>query len=234
MRSWDGLVFNWANHALNPNGSCCFNSDYGHGFSSILYTTNSAKTWYDALQIEVNRPYKRTGNWGWGGGVSYTSGARSLSGSNAVGDVFSTNPNSALYPKHPAEDEKSRIVANWTMDVPFAAGVQFSGIITAGTGPRSNFGGGNFPATGFVPGGFTPPQYPFIFPGAWAYREVDLRLRKDFPSFSGTTLGVTLAVFNAFNFNNFSYPDNINSPNPAPSGLLSDPRRTELGVEYHF
>ena len=104
----------------------------------------------------------------------------------------------------------------------------------AGTGPRSNFGGGNFPATGFVPGGFTPPQYPFIFPGAWAYREVDLRLRKDFPSFSGTTLGVTLAVFNAFNFNNFSYPDNINSPNPAPSGLLSDPRRTELGVEYHF
>jgi hypothetical protein len=233
VRSWDGLVFNWANRALNPNGSCCAAGDYGHGFSNILYTTNSAKTWYDALQVEVNRPYKRTGNWGWGGAISYTSGTRSLSGANAVGDVFSTFPNSAVYPKHPASDEKSRIVANWTMDVPFAAGVQFSGIVTAGTGPRSNFGG-NFPATGFVPGGFTPPQYPFIFPGAWAYREVDLRLRKDFPSFSGTTLGVTLAVFNAFNFNNFSYPNNLNSPNPAPSGLLSDPRRTELGVEYHF
>jgi outer membrane receptor protein involved in Fe transport len=233
VRSWDGLVFNWANFSLNPNGSCCAGGGYGHGFSNILYTTNSAKTWYDALQIEVNRPYKRTGNWGWGGGVSFTSGTRSLSGSNAVGDVFSTFPNSADYPKHPARDEKSRIVANWTMDVPFAAGVQFSGIVTAGSGPRSNFGG-NFPATGYVPGGFTPPQYPFIFPGAWSYREVDLRLRKDFPSFSGTTLGVTLAVFNAFNFNNFSYPDNLFSPNPAPSGLLSDPRRTELGVEYHF
>src|SRR2546421_578204 len=74
VRSWDGLVFNWANRTLNSDGSCCFNNDYGHGFSSILYTTNSAKTWYDALQVAITRPYKRTGNWGWGGGLSYTSG----------------------------------------------------------------------------------------------------------------------------------------------------------------
>ncbi len=233
VRSWDGLVFNWANFSLNPDGTCCTGGGYGHGFSNILYTTNTAKTWYDALQVEVNRPYKRIGNWGWGAGLSFTSGARSLSGSNAVGDVFSTFPASSAYPKHPANDEKSRIVANWTMDIPFAAGVQFSGIITAGTGLRYNVGG-NFPSTSYVPGGFTPQQYPFIFPGGWAYRDVDLRLRKDFPNISGTTLGVTLAVFNVFNFNNFSYPGNVFSPNPAPVGLLSDPRRTELGVEYHF
>ena len=84
-----------------------------------------------------------------------------------------------------------------------------------------------------MPGGWTPPQYPFIFPGGWAYRDVDIRLRKDFPNISGTTLGVTVDVFNVFNFNNFSYPDN-NNGNPAPNGLLSDPRRTQIGVEYHF
>ncbi|PYO75430.1 MAG: TonB-dependent receptor [Gemmatimonadetes bacterium] len=232
VRSWDGLVFNWANHALNPNGSCCSSNDYGHGFSSILYTTNSAKTWYDALQVEITRPYKRTGNWSWGGGLSYTSGARSVQGSGVVGDVFSTNPNSAAYPKHPTNDEKSRLVANWTLDVPYAAGFQFSGLITVGTGPRYSVGG-YFPNSGYVPGGWTPPQYPFIFPGGWAYRDVDIRLRKDFPNISGTTLGVTVDVFNVFNFNNFSYPDN-NNGNPAPNGLLSDPRRTQIGVEYHF
>jgi outer membrane receptor protein involved in Fe transport len=232
VRSRDGLVFNWGNFALNPDGSCCKGGGYGHGFSNIIFSTTSAKTWYDALQVEVTRPYKRTGNWGWGAGVSYTSGTRSLEGSNVVGDVFSTFPRSTAYPKHPANDEKSRLVANWTIDVPYAAGVQFGGLITLGTGPRYNVGG-IFPITGYTPGGFTPPQHPFIFPGAWAYREVDLRLRKDFPNISGTTLSVTVDMFNVFNFNNFSYPDNSNG-NPQPNGLLSDPRKTQIGVEYHF
>jgi carboxypeptidase family protein len=232
VRSWDGFVFNWGNFALNPNGSCCQGGGYGHGFSNIIFSTTSAKTWYDALQVEVTRPYKRTGNWGWGGGVSYTSGSRSLEGSNVVGDVFATFPRSTAYPKHPANDEKSRLVANWTMDVPFAAGIQFGGLITLGTGPRYNVGG-IFPISGYTPGGFTPPQYPFIFPGAWAYREVDFRLRKDFPNVSGTTVSVTVDVFNVFNFNNFSYPDNSGG-NPQPNGLLSDPRKTQIGVEYHF
>lgn len=232
VRSWDGFVFNWGNFSLNPDGTCCKGGGYGHGFSNIIFSTTSAKTWYDALQVEVERPYKRTGNWNWGGGISYTSGSRSLEGSNAVGDVFSTFPRSSAYPKHPANDEKSRLVAHWIMDVPYAAGFQFGGLITLGTGPRYNVGG-IFPLTSYTPGGFTPPQHPFIFPGAWAYREVDFRLRKDFPNISGTTLGVTVDVFNVFNWNNFSYPDN-NNGNPAPNGLLSDPRKTQIGVEYHF
>ncbi len=232
VRSWDGLVFNWGNFALKADGTCCQGGGYGHGFSNIIFSTNSAKTWYDALQVEVTRPYKRTGSWGWGGGLSYTSGSRSLEGSNVVGDVFSTFPRSTAYPKHPASDEKSRLVANWTMDVPYAAGVQFGGLITLGTGPRYNVGG-IFPLTSYTPGGFTPPQHAFIFPGGWAYRDVDFRLRKDFPNISGTTLSVTVDMFNVFNFNNFSYPDNSGG-NPQPNGLLSDPRKTQIGIEYHF
>jgi len=116
--------------------------------------------------------------------------------------------------------------------VPYAAGVQFGGLITLGTGPRYSVGG-YFPNSGYVPGGWSPPQYPFLFPGGWAYREVDFRLRKDFPNISGTTLSVTVDMFNVFNFDNFSYPDN-NNGNPQPNGLLSDPRKTQIGVEYHF
>ena len=232
VRSSDGFVFNWGNFDLKPDGSCCRGGGYGHGFSNIILSTTSGKTWYDALQVEVTRPYKKSGDWGWGGGVSYTSGTRSVEGSNVVGDVFSTFPRSSAYPKHPANDEKSRLVANWTVDVPYAAGVQFGGLITLGTGPRYNVGG-IFPISGYTPGGFTPPQYPFIIPGAWAYREVDFRLRKDFPNVSGTTFGVTVDVFNVFNFSNFMYPDNSGG-NPRPSGLLSDPRKVQIGAEYHF
>jgi len=36
------------------------------------------KTWYDAFQFEVSRPYRKTGNFGWGAGVNFTSAARSL------------------------------------------------------------------------------------------------------------------------------------------------------------
>jgi len=41
---------------------------------------------------------------------------------------------------------------------------------------------------------------------------------------------VTVDVFNVFDFQNFKY----DAGNPRPTGLLSDARRTQLGVEYHF
>ena len=51
-RGHDQLVFNWANLLLNANGGCCVGGSFGHGFSNILYTTSSGKTWYDALQVQ--------------------------------------------------------------------------------------------------------------------------------------------------------------------------------------
>ena len=47
--------------------------------------------------------------------------------------------------------------------------------MTLGSGPRYDIGGRFTPST-WRPGGFSPPQWPFIIPGAWAYRDVDLRL----------------------------------------------------------
>src|SRR5439155_217704 len=74
-------------------------------------------------------------------------------------------------------------------------------LITLGSGQlvdkATNRPGGNF-----QPGGFSPPKYGFIIPGAWRYRSVDLRLRKDFPNISGTSMAVTADLFNSFNFKN--------------------------------
>lgn len=231
QRSYDGLVLNWANLAMKPDGTCCVGGDFGHGFTNIIYSTNSVRTWYDAVNVTLNRPYTRNAkDWGWGGGFSYTSGSRYVSGVDNVDDEFAF-PQDQFIKKHPVKDEKSRLVANWIMDVPYAWGIQFGGLLTLGTGPRvdigSRFNGNGGP---FIPGGFSPPQYPFIIPGAWAFRELDLRLTKEFPSWSGGRLAVNMDIFNVLNTANYNFDGNSGHPN----GLASDPRKMQLGVDYSF
>ncbi len=238
VRGLDQLALNWAQFALKPDGSCCLSFNLAaHGFSNFIYSTNDVKTWYDALQVTIDRPYRRsTENFGWGAGLAYTYAVRSVQGADGLGDLFDF-PNTLNIPKHPANDEQLRIVAHWIVDVPYLFGVQFSGLITLGSGARLDVGCPiRFcPTGGYKQGAFTPPRNNFFvpLPGSFAYQTVDVRLRKDFPNFSGTTLGVTLDVFNVFNASNFSYP-NFNNGHPDPNGLLSDPRRAQIGMEYNF
>ena len=126
-------------------------------------------------------------------------------------------------------------MGNWIVDLPFAAGIQFSGLLTLGSGTKYDIGG-RFDLANFTRGGFVPPKRAFILGNFWRYRNVDVRLRKDFPSISGTTLGVTLDVFNVFNFNNYGgYNTNPSSADfGKPNGVLSDPRRLQLGAEVNF
>jgi outer membrane receptor protein involved in Fe transport len=239
VRSVNGLVFNWANHFWKNFGTdssaCCGGTEPFHGFQNIIYSTNSVKTWYDALQIQATRPYRKTGVAGWGAGLTYTYSTRSLQGIDNPDDELAF-PQAVFIPKHPSNDEKSRVVANWTLDIPYAYGVQFSGLITLGSGPRYDIAGRFDPAR-WVPGGFAPQGNSFLIPNAWAYRDVDLRLRKDFPSVSGTTLGITVDVFNAFNYQNYGCFNTGPQPNPnfgQQGCVVSDPRRAQIGAEYNF
>lgn len=235
-RSYDDLVLNFANLGLNSNGGCCTGGGFGHGISNVLYNVPSGKTWYNALQIQINRGYARTGNLGWGAGVSYSYGTRSVEGVDFPGDQFAFTQDTVVgLRKHPANDEKSRLVGNWILDLPFAAGIQFSGVLTLGSGYLYDIGG-RFDLGNFQRGGYVPPKAPFILGDFWRYRRMDLRLRKDFPSISSTTIGVTLDVFNVFNYNNYGgYNTNTASPDfGKPTFVISDPRRLQLGAELIF
>ncbi|HEY6091888.1 MAG TPA: TonB-dependent receptor [Gemmatimonadales bacterium] len=237
-RGYDNFVFNFANLGLSPTGGCCTGGGFGHGLSNILYNVPSGRTWYDALQVQVTRPYRSSPRIGWGGGLSFTYGTRAVAGVDFPDDEFAFTQDTVQgLRKHPVNDEKSRLVANWILDLPFAAGVQFSGLLTLGSGQRYDIGG-RFDLSNFQRGGFSPPKSPFILGNFWRYRDLDLRLRKDFPSVSGTTLGVTLDVFNVFNYNNYggyNLPTNTSDPNfGKPNGVLSDPRRLQLGAEVVF
>jgi len=232
VRGVDGLVYNWTNFGLNPDGTCCTSFDLGaHGFRNFLFTTNEVKSWYDALQIQVNRDYRPSETIGWGAGLTYTFTARFLQGVDNLGDGFAF-PNTKNIPKHPTNDEKHRVVANWIMDVPYLWGIQFSGLVTLGGKIRKDVSNLRFGAPGsYVRGGFTVPG------GIFPYRNVDLRLRKDFPNIGRTTLGVTVDVFNAFNRDNL---DDFDTGDPASANfgkarkVSTDARRFQFGVEYGF
>lgn len=244
VRGVDQLTLNWANFGLNPDGSCCTSFDLApHGFSNFIFSSNDAKTWYDALLLQIDRPYRGVENGiGWGAGIAFTYAVRSLEGVDNLGDLFAF-PNTANIPKHPALDERARIVANWITDMPYLFGIQFSGLITLGSGAKQDIGGPiRFNPNGYVRGGFSPPKESFLIFGKWAYRSVDFRFRKDFPNIGRHNIGVTVDAFNVFNYDNFgcfATPPNLPSGEPdpnlgTPNCLNGDPRRVQIGVEYDF
>ncbi len=234
VRGVDQMTLNWANFGLKDNGSCCKDFNLGaHGFSNFIYSTNDGKTWYDALQVQLDRPYRREtkASTGWGAGLAYTYATRSLQGLDDMNGNPFAFPNSKGIPKHPNNDEQHRIVANWILDVPYLFGIQLSGIATFGGKYRQDVGcPGRFCGAGYERGGFTVP-------GSFPYRNVDLRLRKDLPSFGGSTLGLTLDAFNAFNRANLGCY-NTGSRTDAGFGkagcVVSDGRRIQVGAEYTF
>jgi outer membrane receptor protein involved in Fe transport len=202
----------------------CFVVNSIPGFATILLGTNAGKTQYDALQVKVDRPYRKTGSVGWSAGLAYTFAKRQTEGYN---DDFSF-PNPADYPKQVRNDERHHVVANWIVDLPFAYGVQFGGLATVGSGVKQDvgdrFGGTTNP---LKPGGFDTPMF----------KNLDLRLRKDFPANRGSTVAVTLDLFNVFNWQNLGCYNtgNPTDPNFGQAGcVISDPRRLQLGTEYNF
>ncbi len=227
VRSNNTLTFQWANIDFPCGNGSCFTLRAIPGFSSILFADNIGRTRYDALQVKIDRPYRRIGRIGWGVGLAYSLAQRHTEGFN---DLF-TFPNTRFYPEQVRNDERHRVVTNWIVDLPFAWGLQFSGLFVVGSGVNADVGDRFFnpaePSRAFEPGGLDAPTF----------TNLDLRLRKDFPNLGGTRVGVTADLFNVFNKQNLG---EFNTGNRADANFgtarntISDPRRLQVGVEYDF
>jgi hypothetical protein len=237
----DQTALNWAQFGLTSTGGCCVSFDLGpHGFSNFIYMTNDKQTWYSAVQFQLDRPYRRLdpNSIGWGAGLAYSYASRSLQGADGLGDEFDF-PNSLSIPQHSANDEKQRVVANWITDIPYLFGIQFSGLATLGgkykqdVGCAARFCGFGTTGNQFQRGGFTVP-------GTFPYQTVDIRFRKDFPSFgrTPTAVGITFDVFNATNHDNWGCYNTGDRNDKAnfgqPGCLVTDARRYQLGAELNF
>ena len=236
QRGIDQFTWQVAHGGMNPpNGTTCcsFPFNWGaHGISGIIYSSSDVKTWYDAVSLQLDRAYSRPSldQLGWGAGLTYTYAKRYLEGEDELGQTFAF-PQAFTIKKHASNDEKHRIVANWITDLPYAFGIQWSGLVTLGGKQNIDVGCQRF-CPNFQRGGFTVP-------GTFPYQNVDMRLRKDFPSFgrSLTAVGVTFDLFNALNHANLGCY-NTGNPTDANFGkagcVVTDARRYQLGAELNF
>ena len=254
IRSFNGFSFEWADVGFLPNlgRNCCLERRVGGNanrtYANVLVGNNDVRTWYNGVQIQVDRPYRRSASrFGWGAGVAWT-----ISKSDKEGNDLFSFPQVSWNARHPiADDERHRVVVNWVTDVPikYIMGIQFSGLATLATGRpfNRNISTPQGAVTEF--GASRAPNQDFIIPGAFAYRTLDLRLRKDFLDVGGNRLGVTADLFNVYNSKNFGcYSDfygsvavvngqNVFTPNAGfgtPNCTLSDPRRLQIGMTYDF
>jgi hypothetical protein len=248
IRSFNGFTFEWGNVSYIPgqNANCCFTHNIA-AYQNVLVGNNDVRTWYSGLALTLDRPYRRSSRaFGWGAGVTWNIGKAEQEGN----DLFSF-PQVQFNGRHPiADDQRHRVVANFITDIPHFWGIQLSGLATLSSGAPFN---GNFS----TPNGFVTnfnvsrqPGQTFIIPNAFAYRNLDLRLRKDFLDVSGNRLGVTADLFNVYNFrnlgcfNDFAGSFTVNgsgqtvfTPNASfgqAGCTVSDPRRLQIGVAYDF
>jgi hypothetical protein len=228
VRSENVMTFYWANVDRplcpdpNPDGLTCEQRVDVPGFSNILIADDAGKTWYDALQVKVDRGYQQLeSGYGWGAGLAYTLANRQSEGFN---DLFSF-PNPRFFGRQDRNDERHRVVAHWTVGFPQLGGFQFSGIGTYGSGLNLDVGDRVQPS--WDPAAFDTP----------ASLVLDLRLRKDFPVMRGSRVSVTGDLFNVTNEQTLGCYSTFD-PNAEDFGnagcTINDPRRFQLGLEYDF
>ncbi|HEX9248065.1 MAG TPA: carboxypeptidase regulatory-like domain-containing protein [Gemmatimonadaceae bacterium] len=226
VRSYNGLTYIFGNRRLN--GNCCY-QNANLPFSNVIISSDQVRTWYDALYVKIERPYRGGHTWAWGGGLSYSYGKAQAIG----GDLFSFDyvfPNE--YPKHPTtSDERHHIVGNWILDMPLD--IQFSGLLTLGSGtPFVTSGPGIQPNASYA----FPAKQSFIIPHAFAFRDLDARLSKSL-TLSGThRVELRAEGYNLLNFKNYGCFEGFR-PSASfgkPNCAVTDARYAQLGAQYTF
>ena len=213
------------------SGTCC--GAFAPGFGAVILNDPVGKSfWYDGVSFTLDRPY--TGNNGWGARLTFTHADAEQNGN----DLFSLDaPSAADYARHPrAGSEPNRFNATLIVGLPWD--MRLSTNITASSGeatPVFDFSKGFSLAgrlqTGVINDAVYPPR---------GYRNVDVRLAKDFPSFSGVTIGVSAEMFNAFNetnygcLNNFVGDNNDRTSLGNPNCVVSLGRREQVGLKVSF
>ena len=237
-------------------------------YRNVLVSTDEGQSWYDAIYFKAEKPFT-TGS-RWGATIAYTLGwaDATVDAGQDFGGLSFTTPDDFVR-RSAVGDERHRVTANAIVGLPFE--IRASGIVSLGSGTkyRVSYGGnacttgnmdciGNeFPdgGAGGTPWGGTNPYTgdpdtdSFLGIPGWAFRNVDLRLEKDF-TYRGNTVGLIAEGFNVFNFDNFTnYDGRIGNLNPDGSvtpndnfgvktGVITDtrlqgaPRRWQFGLRY--
>lgn len=213
----------------------------GPNYAQAFVTDDRVKTWYDALQFQLDRPL--VGDDRWGGGLAYTLARSEEQGQST--DLFwgfdDRYPTVADRPRLRAPgDQRHSIVAHGIVRLPYD--ILFSGIANLGSGISVN---ATDASAGFETGKqvtyvFTPPTRPFLGIGhVFATQSLDMRAEKSF-LFGGQEVSVLVDLFNAFNNANYGcFNTTINPPsnpneNYGKPGCAGLGRRLQVGLRYGY
>ncbi|PYQ32096.1 MAG: hypothetical protein DMF56_03085 [Acidobacteria bacterium] len=212
------------------SGTCC--GAFAPGFGAVILNDPVGKDfWYDGASFTLDRPY--TGS-GWGVRLTFTHATSEQNGN----DLFSLDaPSAADYARHPrVGSEPNRFNATLIVGLPWD--MRLSTNITASSGeatPVFDFSKGFSLAGRLQTGVINSAVYP-----QRGYRNLDVRLAKDFPAFSGVTIGLSAEMFNAFNetnygcLNNFVGDNNDRTNLGNPNCVVSLGRREQVGLKVSF
>lgn len=226
IRAGNGFTFIFGNR--NADGGCCRQVP---PYSNLLLSTDTKKTWYDALYLTADRPYD--GKYGFS--VAYT-----LSRAEAIGgDLFSLDYRTpADYPRSPAAaDERNRVVATGILGLPYD--IVASGVLTLGSGLGFTIADAS---RGFAFGQFRVRPNEGRPDHELAYRSLDLRLEKQVRVGDTQRASVALEAFNVFNYTNDACYEGFIPPLPevnprfgqATCVVGNSTRRLQVGLRYTF
>lgn len=214
----------------------------GPNFNTVFIADDEVKTWYDALQVQVERPMRADRRWG--GSIAYTLAKTEQQGKS--NDIFwGFDDRYTTVGDMPRErapgDQRHGVVANGTFRMPWD--FRLSGIVSLGSGIAVN-ATDNSVGEGIYRGSyvFTPPSRPFLGIGnVFAYQNLDLRAEKAFVVAGTQRVSIVGDLFNAFNSANYGcYRADI-----PPGGVSADPaygtpgcaglgRRFQIGLRYGY
>lgn len=217
----------------------------GPGFGSyaaVFVADDRVKTWYDAMQVQIQRPY--TGDNRWGGGLAYTLSKSTEQGQSQ--DLFwgfdDRYPTVGDRPRRVTPgDQRHAVVANGIVKLPYD--FLFSSIVNLGSGIAvsandNSLGFGPYQRRTYI---FQPPKRAFLGIGrVFATENMDVRLQKNISFASSQTAAVVVDVFNVFKSANFGcYNTDVNPPTQPNTdfgkpGCASFGRRLQVGLRYGF
>ena len=226
IRARNGLTYEFANR--RPDGTCCLPIP---GYSNILISRDAKNTWYDALFVTADRPFRDR----WGFSFAYTLAQAETIG----GDLFSFDyPRVEDYPRHPTrDDERHRIVATGIVQLPYE--FMLSTLVTLSSGL-------GFTVLDESRGSAIGQKQILLFAGrpdeTLAYRSTDARLEKLFGIGGTRRVSVAVEGFNIFNATNEAcyegFVPTLPAVNPnfgtASCVVDNSTRRFQLAVRYSF
>ncbi|HYC97681.1 TonB-dependent receptor [Brevundimonas sp.] len=220
---------------FGDNGGFC-SPGAANPYRSYLVSDHNKEREFTALYLKADKPYTLDSGWGFNLAYTWSESLQNGGNDNFCFDCFSVEASPV---RSSANDETHRIVANGILDLPYD--FQLSGILTLGSGLPFNVFDGTGSRFYFRPYAGRPEQHNFIIPDAFAYRNLDLRLTKNFKVFGGQELSLFVDAINIMNYNNYTGFDggtgSAANPNPnfgRPSAVLFPTRTFQFGMRYSF